>query len=496
MKHKQTEQVNKQGQFLSNLGEPDQEYFQALDFCLPEGFNRNELLDELGSVNHGWSNPNAVPTAMAVLALVKQITRYKRLSHSAKRTDVFAELSNKNLQSLISNLRGLLKPTLTAMEKLNWIEVNHSYKVGETSKGYRIGSRFNDSQWNTLAWEDALQEHVPELFENTPLGKKRKSYLNRWSKASSIVRTWEHLDEGPIKNVCQRTLDVLQFLTIPHYEKLIERIKTRPYRTKQGKPATEKTRAAYLAMVESIKDKNFFVHCHDDSKPRHTNRLFTNWTSTKKDFRPFFRFKGKPLIGVDIKACQVALLYKFYGDDPAFKDEKERFSKTVTQSDIYLDLGAEMAKVTGKPMLSRDEIKSLCFVLMFARNYHIPWVIRYPFCSLFPLLYRRISQHKWRFGHQAVAREMQLAESKIMVEGALHELLVEKGIDCLSVHDSIYCTEEHVDVVKQSMHKWFTREMGFVPQLDVTFLVEDGSVGPLQVKSGNGQAQAPVMLAA
>jgi hypothetical protein len=89
---------------------------------------------------------------------------------------------------------------------------------------------------------------------------------------------------------------------------------------------------------------------------------------------------------------------------------------------------------------------------------------------MFPVLYKRMADLKRskgprREGYKRVSQALQSTESKIMIEGVLYELQVEKGIDCLSVHDSIYCTKEHVETVKSSITKWFLSIMGFEPQL-------------------------------
>ena len=89
---------------------------------------------------------------------------------------------------------------------------------------------------------------------------------------------------------------------------------------------------------------------------------------------------------------------------------------------------------------------------------------------MFPVLYERMAELKkptdmHREAYKRVSYALQSRESKIMIEGILYELQVEKGIDCLSVHDSIWCTEEHVEIVKNSITKWFLKELSFEPQL-------------------------------
>lgn len=222
-------------------------------------------------------------------------------------------------------------------------------------------------------------------------------------------------------------------------------------------------------MVKAIKEKRFFISCQDSRHLNYTNRLTTNWSNMKREFRPYFRLNGRPLVGVDIKACQAALLATFYSDSPEDLAEKAKFVEMVTNLDIYQELADRSEAITGKPM-DRQKAKQKSFFLMFARVSDEDEVVREAFKGMFPILYDRMaalkySEDQWDDTYKMVSYALQSAESEIMILGALYELQHEMGIDCLFVHDSIYCHEEHVETVKNSITKWFSSVMGFEPQL-------------------------------
>jgi hypothetical protein len=455
-----------------------------VSFCLPHDFDRAELMKQFSKDYPSLVKPSIIPTAMTLLALSKRVTDHKEVFDRSADGVVFAEIHNSTLKSKVSNLSAELHPTIRCMAEIGWIEIDKPYKVKEKSKGYRIGERFRDSNWIEISWEQALEIHFPELFQLmpngkiSPLGKKQASYLRRWRRACSILSTWENMEPGPLKEVCVHTSRILPYLSIPNYDLLVQEIKRGRFWEDDDdhKCSEEDGIKSYLRTITAIPDKRFFVVCHDDRKKNHTNRLFTNWTSMKKAFRPFFRLKDRPLISVDIKACQVALLSSFYTDSIEDLAEKEKFVEVVAKHDIYLELAGRCATFTGN-QISRKQAKKRSFSLMFGWYSAEDKGIREAFRDMFPVLYKRISEQK-KLGHRTVARKMQLKEASIMIEGVLHELLVEKGIDCLSVHDSICCTDEHVKTVKDSITKWFSNEMGFAPQLEVEALEEPDLSSP------------------
>ena len=120
--------------------------------------------------------------------------------------------------------------------------------------------------------------------------------------------------------------------------------------------------------------------------------------------------------------------------------------------------------------MSRGEAKGKMFLIMFGKNCHQHTPIAQAFEAEFPLLAERLREQKTG-NYRKVAREMQLMESKIMVWGVLNDLLLEKKITCLSIHDSICCFEEDIKTVEKSMQKFFHQEMKFLPRLKVEHLV-------------------------
>jgi len=443
--------------------------YNSPPFIVPADFDPTELMNQLSKKNPSFAKPSVIPIPLLFLAMVKIITDYKNSSHRSHDDSEFAEISNKTIKGKISNLTKELKSITEAMEEVGWIECDGFHIVGEKSLGYRIGERFRDSVWIEMLWEDALKLHFPELFEldsrgkMTDLGKKKKSYLARWNRACAILNPWQHMKDGRLKEVCRHTERILHSLSIPKYDQLTKQIESgvfcdseeeRELNRKRRERANKKkkrrgffyqkeedSRPSLLRMVKAIKEKRFFISCHDSRHLNHTNRLTTNWSSMKTEIRPYFRSNGRPLVGVDIKTCQPALLAIFYSDCPEDLAEKENFVEMVTKQDIYQELADRSEAITGKPM-DRQKAKSKSFTLMFAKIHQEDQDIRRAFRGMFPVLYQRMADLKRskdprREAYKRVSQVLQSTESKIMIEGVLYELQVEKGIDCLSIHDSI-----------------------------------------------------------
>jgi hypothetical protein len=493
---KNTGQTNKD-QVSIVKGKRNTGEYNSPPFIIPADFDPTEFMNQLSKTNPSFAKPSVIPIPLLFLAMVKIITDYKNSSHRSLDDSEFAEISNKTIKGKISNLTKELKSIMEAMKAIGWIECDGFHKVGEKSLGYRIGERFRDSEWIEMPWEEVLKIYFPELFELdsrgkvTALGKKEKQYLARWNRACAILNPWEHMEDCRLKEVCRHTERILHALSIPKYDQLTKLIESGVFCDSEEERELKKKRRArankrkkrrgffyqneedsipsLLRMVKAIKEQRFFISCHDSRHLNHTNRLTTNWSNMKREFRPYFRLNGRPLVGVDIKSCQAALLATFYSDSPEDLAEKISFVAMVTKQDIYRVLADRIAAKTGK-QIDRDKAKGKCFTLMFAKINEEDRDIRKAFQEMFPVLYKRMADLKRskgprREGYKRVSQALQSTESKIMIEGVLYELQVEKGIDCLSVHDSIYCTKEHVETVKSSITKWFLSIMGFEPQL-------------------------------
>lgn len=106
----------------------------------------------------------------------------------------------------------------------------------------------------------------------------------------------------------------------------------------------------------------------------------------------------------------------------------------------------------------------MMFKVMFDKTVNQKGEVYDKFKEKFPILAERVAGAKIG-NYKKVAFLMQNQESEIMIAGALAYLLLEKGIECLSIHDSISCFEEHIPIVRETITKFFYEKMGFCPEV-------------------------------
>lgn len=448
-------------QVYSDLSEElQQNPFQM--FRVPSDFSRNELSSVGLTLKY-------LPNALMFLSLVRIICNHKkRFNKENPDSDPYARIHSMILSNYILTLNHDTKKFLTTLEEIGWIEIDNKYLVGKTSKGYRIGPRFKKSEWKVIDWRVYLDSVLPELQKKSIIARKKETIYRLWHRASTYFFSWKAMPEGTLKEICAKTEEILKMLSVVNRAELEEMIISCAKETQLSYLNQKKNKSQiwtedqriqnYKDSIAAIEDKDFTIVCHSDQYADHTDRIFTNWTNCKKEFKQFFLLGGEKMVSVDIKSCQPALLAAFYNESEEDQKEKLRYLDILINQDIYLYLSDDE--------VSRELAKTETFKVMFDKNCRQTTPFCLKFAKEFPILAERIRKKK-EGNHKLVAREMQLNESKIMVWGVLNTLLFEHKITCLSVHDSISCLEKDVEIVKAEMVKFFQKEMNFQPVLKI-----------------------------
>jgi hypothetical protein len=440
-------------------------------FRIPCDLNRDDILGPKITAKF-------IPSALILLAVIRIRTNIIAMTDKRSESEMlFAPIHSRTIKNFFTSLSSQYKLLLEAMEQADWIEINHSYTTGKKSKGYMIGSRFRNSDWKTAEWETEVTKHLPELDTSKQL--KGQPIMEMWNRASLYFDQSFRINgiKDPIlKSICLQTEKILKGLTVNdriNLEKLIKDCA----KDKASEPTTKKKsehhirteqeqEQFYLNMVNALESDEHYVVCNDDRSPSHTDRIYTNYTNLKKEFSPFVLLDGKPLYKIDIQSCQPALMSLFYLDNERDKKEKEKYVDILLNRDIYKYLAEKNSTIPGNDPMTRKEAKNGAFLIMFGEIYKQRTDLCRVFRQEFPILNIRLNEHKQK-NYKAVSRILQSLESKIMVHGVLNELLLQKKIRCLSVHDSIACFEEHVTLAQDAITKHFLEAVGFRPVLNI-----------------------------
>jgi len=404
-----------------------------------------------------------VANVLVLLPLIKHITDFKLSINRKKIFKDGAQINSQILRSFLLTLDNETKDFLLKLEKAGWISVNHSYQVKERSKQYKIGPKFENSEWIKVDWRENLEKFLPEILQKSNIARRKEVLYDLWNRASCYFLDWGDMPEGQIKELCRKTSEIGHRLRVNWSEELkwtVIGTAIKHYNEQinahQKTNSVEEIISGYYSDLNKLDGKGFYTILHDQRYKFPTFRLFTPYTNLKKELRQFITLDGQKLCNIDIRSCQVALLSTLYNDSPADQEEKGNFQFRICSEDIYEYLAGENS--------SRKEVKIMMFKVMFDKTVNQKGQVYDKFKEKFPILAQRVAETKIG-NYKKVAFLMQNRESEIMIAGALTYLLLEKGVECLSIHDSISCFEEHVPIVRETITKFFYEKMGFCPEV-------------------------------
>lgn len=237
-------------------------------------------------------------------------------------------------------------------------------------------------------------------------------------------------------------------------------------------------------------------------------RVSNSITSLSKSIRPALHHDGHPLHHVDIRCCQPALLGQkaadfvrrqqttdnnrqgrqnhtaIYDDQKRFLVELEssricglgaaslqtaagdrlaRFIELTQQGTFYDYLLERLSKLTGDTAMTRNEVKNRWLKDVLAKKKANSAGAEYPseiedcFRHWFPEVYSFIREtNKNGFEHCNLIRELQLAESKLVIHQVCENLRRDHpSMFILTLHDAIYSTENCIPTIQTQFKNTF-----------------------------------------
>lgn len=332
----------------------------------------------------------------------KQNTNYK-----------FTNLNNKYLRKMLgSRYVHRIKKTLS---ELGILIINHSYKVNEFSKSYRINPNYVSP--------------IISIDLNSKLERK-KLYRKKLKIPTKFKKLYEFLNH----------LEIDYDKAIQHLKNIQPNINLQQYNN-------------YLISIEKIHNKDYFF-----KNDRNTGRLFTNLTNLKKDFRQFLKLKKENLIEIDVKNSQPLLLNvlcdKLSPHKIIDRNEYNKY-KLLSQSGKLYDYFIPLFKKEYDLTLTRQEIKTSFFGKIFFCK--LTMNDRYKeskiFKKYFPQIFDIILEYK-KYDYCNLAIQLQKMEASIIIE-QIALVLSQQNIPILTIHDSILTTPKHINLVYKKIKEVF-----------------------------------------
>ncbi len=332
-----------------------------------------------------------------------------------------------------------------------------SYQVGERSFGFRLAARFvSDKHVRVPATDSRLIGRLTAFHE-----QQEAERLSRMQPVHLALAEQQHR------------------LRIHGHE---------ARRTLENLPATCNPFDVQGILVRDIENHEF--RCNVGR----FGRLSNNISSLKRELRESLHVDGEPLGFVDLSCAQPALLAKVIRDSENSKQGKDgdrqregEQSKgkydsspgyrngaewdgwanylSLVQTGRFYDFMVGQLRDSG---IGRDEFKRRFLADVIAKKGRYSSIVEDAFQRLFPSVYGFIRcVNRDGCEHANLIRLLQRAESQIVIETVAADLVTRfPRMFCVTLHDAIYTTDEHLGQVEQAFRRAFDKT-GFRMQFKV-----------------------------
>lgn len=373
---------------------------------------------------------------------------YGRIFDKRRTRESFIPLYSKILHSVLSNYRRYLNDLI----ENGVIETNNQYRVGEESKGYRLTPKYANVKFREVQIRDKRINEKIICFREK---QKQKIKLNQHRYIYDCLEKVSMDVEG--------ARSLIEVSNLNEYEY-----------------------SSYSISVDMIESQTWFQTVDSTA-----GRVHNNITNLSKKLRPFLRYENKPLVEVDVRNSQpffFNLLIRDYFNPPSPSVSLPSFptflpyvtkSKTeCTDLELYRELTSTgefyeyLMKKTGYNECRKNfKIRFFKNVFYSKENDNYMSADRKMFKHLFPTVAKIVSFYK-KDDHRVLARLLQKAEADIMINKIVPRL-ADKGIYCLTIHDSILTTPENSEIVKTIMLDEFQNSLGFTPTIRIKKCLEE-----------------------
>ena len=197
--------------------------------------------------------------------------------------------------------------------------------------------------------------------------------------------------------------------------------------------------------------------------------------------RHFLRYKGEPLVSIDCANSQPLLLYNIYKENNILiTGDAIEYRDMVISGNFYEYLQDTYIKRSNKQPIERSEFKELIYTyILFSEPMYNHKILEI-FKDLFPSITDSIKIIKKtkrreisdRGGNikDTLSFELRKAESELWINKVAVKIKnYDKNIPIFVLHDSIFTTHKHYDIVLKLIEEVMIDEFGTLPKLHKTF---------------------------
>jgi len=362
------------------------------------------------------------------------------------------------------------------------IDINHSYEQKEYPKGYAIGSDWDSEPTIVEINDSCLCRKCLKRGDQPKYHTTR--CLDRWIYDSDLT-----LEEN----------------VLSHFYPIIDYEVTYSQDSKSAK-------GRIYDIITIVKFNNRFIKAHRDAT---SGRYHSFMTTASKRVRPYFRYKGKELLEIDIRCCQPTLslilfedwfyekesdrmtlkrileldrlsgqvrgkiddtiLYKISKTLQSVDREQLKFYKALVLEGRLYEWIMEIMETELGQIITRDEAKeSFCFALYSNLQNTVPPTardktkkhneIKKLIVKRLPTLFNVFNQFK-ALGNEVLPILLQRVESYIIIDRVAK--LMPRNIPFWTVHDSILTLKNFTEEVKKLIEEECYLATGLMPYVRV-----------------------------
>ncbi|MEQ6166148.1 hypothetical protein AAOE16_03045 [Ekhidna sp. MALMAid0563] len=205
-----------------------------------------------------------------------------------------------------------------------------------------------------------------------------------------------------------------------------------------------------------------------------TNRVFHNMVSLASVALPYVKIDEQPIVGLDIKTSQFALLanifyhfhesgnsiadrfsskgatfikdlYKYYREECKNhdRDSISHFFNDVIEGDFYTSVRNKLN------LNDRAYAKLVCFNILFSKDTHTN-DFKIQLINSYPLIFNTTELYKNKKGYENLSINLQALEAEIVID-KMFTTVSSKKIPAFTRHDSLIVRSDHVDRTERIM---------------------------------------------
>lgn len=363
-----------------------------------------------------------------------------------------------NMDTLISVIGKDATSIMRHLIKENYITTDNIYKLGRSRK-YKINYDLVPKK-GIKSYDNPYYNKLCKLLSNIKKGDKITNYIIEQTNLMFHSGVVKFDDEDKVRSVVSKFRD-------ESWDKYYSQ----------------------TILIDKITSGDLTINV--DS---HGNRIYANYSNLSKDVRNHLQIDGEYTSYIDIKNSQfqfLALEINKKYPNIIKNDDVKLFYELVHTGGLYKYFDKELGTCNVPlPKPKKEEKyykwKTLALNWLYAENYQCRsskkiYGIEFIFKNRFPTIYNiinKIKDSKKGKGGSLLSIKMQSMESSI-IKSIQYNLLL-RGINCISIHDSIYVSRSNKYILKEVIDDLLS--YGF---MEVGIHIEDSKIEVKEKKYNN-----------